>query len=620
MTLAFAAFQWQDWHADHDVLQRDQIALALRVGEEAASPDARGQQVNMDIAAAMARGNEETTDAAWFPAAGQPVRLVRSGNFAEPMAALGDTTPSAEYARGRLVVRAPIIHAGRRIGEAVLWAHDRQIAENLGRNNIIAIALAATATLVSAFVAGALARRGLRPLYALDHGIQKARRWRDFSTRVEVISSDEFGRLSENFNALLADLQTYDGRLQDTLTELTAARDQAEHANTLKSQFLANVSHEIRTPLNGVLGMAQVMSLGDLAQVQRDRLDVIQRSGAALLSLLNDILDLSKIEAGRLEIEAAPFDIEAETRTTADIFQPAADGKGLAFDVRLDESVRGQWLGDALRLRQLIQNLVSNALKFTSTGGVTLHLSTQGAGEDHSVVLTVTDTGIGIAADALEKVFENFTQADASTTRQFGGTGLGLAICRQIAELMGGTLEAASTLGKGSTFVARLPMRRIGDVPAQTAPAARPIADIGGLKVLAADDNATNQLLIQTLIEAIGGEPTIVADGLAAVEAWRTGKFDVVLMDIQMPTMDGMSATQEIRRLEAQEARAATPIYALSANAMSHQVEAYIEAGMDGHLAKPIMLAELIGTLEKVGAASALQRGGPAFTVKAGGM
>ena len=379
---------------------------------------------------------------------------------------------------------------------------------------------------------------------------------------------------------------------------LQAALHDAEAANRAKSAFLASVSHEIRTPLNGVLGMAQVMAHGELTEEQRRRLEVIRQSGEALLAILNDILDLSKIEAGKLDIEAVPFDLAKTVRAACTAFAGTAQGKGLALTVDT-AGLEGLYLGDPTRIRQVVSNLVSNAVKFTESGEV--GVTAQPSGD--VIRITVSDTGPGMDEGVLGRLFEKFVQADSSTTRRFGGTGLGLAICRELAELMGGSITAASSPGEGSTFTVSLALRRADDAAAgppgraaEAQIAATPAAS--GLRVLAAEDNEVNQLVLRALLQQIGIEPLIVDNGLDAVAAWAAQDWDLILMDVQMPRMDGPTATQVIREREGLDGRARTPILALTANAMSHQTQDYAAAGMDGFVAKPIEVRSLFAAIE----------------------
>jgi PAS domain S-box-containing protein len=384
--------------------------------------------------------------------------------------------------------------------------------------------------------------------------------------------------------------------------DLVKARDDAETANRAKSTFLATMSHEIRTPLNGVLGMAQAMAGNDLSDMQRERLDVIRQSGEALLAILNDVLDLSKIEAGKLDMEAADFSISDVARGAHAAFTALANKKGLSFDLAVAPSARGVYRGDSTRVRQILYNLISNGLKFTDQGEVRVNV----AGSKTGLRFTVSDTGIGIPPDRLAALFQKFEQADASTTRRYGGTGLGLAICRELAQLMGGSIRAESQEGRGTQFIVELPIPRVGDErtqgPGEAEQATECVAYEGGasLKVLAAEDNKVNQLVLKTLLHQAGIDPVVVGDGAQALEAWEREPWDVILMDVQMPIMDGPSATQEIRRREKVQGRPRTPIIALTANAMAHQVNEYRDVGMDGFVAKPIEVTRLFAALQAV--------------------
>jgi signal transduction histidine kinase/ActR/RegA family two-component response regulator len=385
--------------------------------------------------------------------------------------------------------------------------------------------------------------------------------------------------------------------LRQARARARAGEQAAEGANEAKSAFLATMSHEIRTPLNGVLGMAQAMAAEVLSPVQRERLDIIDQSGKALLAILNDILDLSKIEAGKLELEEIEFDLGDVARGAHSAFTAIANRKGLSFALDIDQA-RGVYRGDPTRLRQILYNLISNALKFTEHGEIRV----TAVRADDGLRFAVADSGVGIPAEALDKLFNKFAQVDASTTRRFGGTGLGLAICQQLSRLMGGSIEVDSEFGRGSTFTVILPMQRVGEarpaIPLPSPPDVRADASAPGLRVLAAEDNTVNQLVLKTLLHQIGVEPAVVADGAAAVEAWEAGHWDVILMDVQMPVMDGPTATRRIRERERETARRRTPIIALTANAMSHHVAEYLSAGMDDHVAKPIEAGRLFQALQ----------------------
>jgi signal transduction histidine kinase/CheY-like chemotaxis protein len=390
-------------------------------------------------------------------------------------------------------------------------------------------------------------------------------------------------------------LADHERALTAAMGDLEDARDRAESANIAKSQFLANMSHEIRTPLNGVLGMAQVLSKSDLDPADREKVQVIRNSGEALLSLLNDILDLSKVEAGHMELDIQPFDLGLTVEAATCGFAALAAQKDVRFLVDVDPAARGVWLGDGGRIRQVLANLTSNAVKFTAAGEVRVRVRRTAEG----FACTVSDSGVGIAPDRLQQLFRRFSQVDPTATRRFGGTGLGLAISREFVELMGGRVAVTSVEGRGSAFSFELPMEWLH--PSALVTAATPEAEpaLPALRVLAADDNPTNQMLLTAMLEPLGAELVLAADGAEALAAFAGGRFDVVLMDVQMPVMNGVDAAQAMRALEARRGLKPTPIVAVSANVMSHQVEEYLAAGMNGFVAKPIEMAALIAAIEE---------------------
>jgi signal transduction histidine kinase/ActR/RegA family two-component response regulator len=392
--------------------------------------------------------------------------------------------------------------------------------------------------------------------------------------------------------ALSARIRKIVRRLDHNEAELHAAREEAEAASRSKSVFLANMSHEIRTPLNGVLGMLQVAERHGLSPAQAQRIALARQSGETLLVLLNDLLDLSKIEADHLVLEIRDFDLEQAVTLTCRTFAAMAQQKGLTFSLEIDPMLAGYWRGDEVRLRQILGNLVSNAIKFTATGQITV----QARLDDQGVRFVVVDTGVGLGPETLGSIFESFVQGDASTTRLYGGTGLGLAISQRLAQAMGGTLSVDSALGHGSRFSLRVPLDR-GAEPQAAAVVAEASAPVGGGRILAVDDNRTNRTIIQALLEPLGLDVTLAADGAEAFATFQAEDFDLVLMDVQMPVMDGVEATRAIRALEERQHRPRTPILALTANVMRHQTEAYAAAGMDGHVGKPFEAAALIRTI-----------------------
>jgi len=384
--------------------------------------------------------------------------------------------------------------------------------------------------------------------------------------------------------------------------QLRKAREEAFAASRAKSEFLANISHEIRTPLNGVLGMAQAMSADTLTPAQRERLAVIQESGATLLALLNDVLDISKIQAGKLELRLGTFDLHDLCRDVCATFRPLAAAKDVQLDFAIETGGLRYWRGDAMRIRQVLSNLISNAVKFTEQGSVRLRVVSTAEG----LAFSVTDTGIGIDAEQASRLFQKFSQADASTTRRHGGSGLGLAISHELVRLMRGGLRVSSVFGQGSEFAFTLPLENRSTPPAETPHDAE--AALGrALRILVAEDNLTNQLVLRALLEPLDVALDVVANGAEAVAAFQEGAYDLVLMDIQMPVMGGVEAALAIRRIEAETGRPHTPIIALSANVMTHHLAEYRAAGMDTHVAKPIEIEKLYAVLQQVAVRAPLE-------------
>ena len=400
--------------------------------------------------------------------------------------------------------------------------------------------------------------------------------------------------LALRIRQVLRELDASEARQKAAMVEVVEARDRAQSASLAKSQFLANMSHEIRTPLNGVLGMAQVMEQSGLGSPHREHLKIIRESGETLLAILNDVLDLSKIESGRFELDDHVFDLAQTVAAACRPFALLADQKDVDFVTEIAPDALGAWCGDSVRLRQVLSNLASNAVKFTAEGRIRLTV----AATPEGLVFTLTDTGIGIAPERIAALFEKFVQADSSTTRKFGGTGLGLAISRELVERMGGTLRMDSAKGKGSTFVFRLPFVR-ADAADYLDPTPGE-GDIRSLRILAADDNATNQFILRALLEPAGVDLRTVANGREALDAFHADDFDLILMDVQMPVMNGIEATRAIRERETTHSLSPTPILALSANVMSHQVAEYAQAGMDGVVAKPVDAGKLIEAIAAV--------------------
>jgi signal transduction histidine kinase/CheY-like chemotaxis protein len=387
----------------------------------------------------------------------------------------------------------------------------------------------------------------------------------------------------------------FDERKRQEIALIEAQRA-AQAGAEAKSRFLASVSHEIRTPMNGVLGVLHLLKNEELSDEGRKLIDEALACGRMLSELINDVLDFSKIEADQMELSPEPTNLAETLSGVARLLQPQCDAKGLYLRLKVDARV-GWAMVDPIRLRQSLFNLMGNAVKFTLKGGVEVRLTAAGEGDGRRLRFEIQDTGVGIPKQAQGALFQRFQQADSSTTRRFGGTGLGLAITRKLAELMGGGVGFDSVEGQGSTFWLEL-----------VAPEAQPVVEgpelnpaaacLDGLRVLIVEDNATNRLIATKILENLGASAETAEDGIAGVEAAKVGGYDLILMDVQMPRMDGMEATRHIRALGGPVAQ--TPIIALTANVLAHQRDTYLAAGMNGVVAKPISPADLMAEIARI--------------------
>lgn len=457
--------------------------------------------------------------------------------------------------------------------------------------------LAAFALILTFLVARRLAQRLSAPISTMGQAVEAIQSG-DYKTSLPILDDGEIGDLARHINNLASGLDRASREQEQAISQLISAREEAEQANRAKSDFLAMMSHELRTPMNGVLGMLQLLETTEQTREQAEYTALATESTEHLLKVINDILDFSRIERGALELECIPFNLLELVQGSALVFQHSAQQRGLALELQIQAGLENiEVCGDPTRIRQILVNLLGNALKFTEEGAI--HLSLEWQALDHDVLwltCAVHDSGIGISPERLEHMFDAFQQADSSISRRYGGTGLGLAIARTLAERMGGTLQAESKEGSGSTFTLEIPLpfQQSTAHRQQAAGDAAPVA--AGQEILLVEDNPVNQTVIEAMLRSLGYRVTLVADGIQAVRSAERQRYDAILMDCRLPVLDGYSATREIR---AQENGRQVPIIALTANALQGDRENCLQAGMNDYLAKPFKRAELQRILQR---------------------
>ncbi len=520
------------------------------------------------------------------------------------------------------------------LGELSLIATDTRISELVTKHLYLDVAIIALWLLASITAALVAFRRTIdtplsRLLEAIHSTGQNLRR-----KRVNWSSEDEMGVVVRQFNKMQDRQEEYEDELQsaqanlerrvkERTVELVTARDEAHAASNAKSEFLAVMSHELRTPLNGVLGLTETLMDTTLSREQNNQLALIKESGWGLMSLLNDMLDLTKVETGSLKLEYLTFDLEHMVKRVTELWTGIIADKGLTFTLETPDELLPLIHSDPTRLRQVIQNLLSNAIKFTDAGEVSMTVTWSAlAGNRARIAFQVRDTGPGIDSDVQSSIFDRFTQADTSITRRFGGSGLGLSICRELVALMDGTIGVSSEAGSGSAFwftiecdigeeADKVVLNNDQDTPDDDGTQ----SGLEDLQILVAEDNHVNRMVIKAILDSFGIKAAVVENGSLALEAVKAGGFDIVLMDVQMPVMDGITATAEIRALEGESA--SIPVIALTANAMHGDRERYLAQGFTEYVSKPIDARALHTALVRCSRAGIVDTEVPAQSLQA---